>query len=267
MCLSNRVKELRMRKLIVTIMLLTASICNAGEVVGAWEISMGADYVQTFQMEYIPDSSFYPTFAVRGRPDEIIVFPGRLDVPLESNTPWQPQGLPLGIYVFVLNIKSGEVSLLTLDWFLKQEIVKENFQRKFCSKFPELSYKGEDTGYAVVNQRKGRKYIVAASCNSTTKKKTTFGIPSPMPFMGRQKFFETRTYYSGTVFLEVFEKERPLRPIVQFKQNFRNLGVVPVYGTTAEWVQGAETPLLIFVENGIPEKGKKGKIFLISCPF
>ncbi len=258
--------ELQMWKLIVTIMLLAESICTAGEVDGDWEISMGADYIQTFQTEYIPHSSDYPAFALRGRPNEIIVFPGRLDVPLESLTSWKPRELPLGIYVFVLDIKSGEVSLLTFDWFLKQETVKEKFQRKFCSKYPELSYKGKNTGYAVMNQRKGREFIVAASCNSTTKKKTTFGIPSPMPFMGRQKIVETRTYYSGTIFLEVFEKERPLRPIVQFKQNFRNLSVAPVYGTTAAWVQGAETPLLIFVEKGIPEKGRKGKIFLISCP-
>lgn len=256
-----------MGKLIVTIMLLIASICTAGEVDGAWEISIGADYIQTFQTEYIPDTSYYPAFALRGRPNEIIVFPGRLDVPLETNTSWQPRGLPHGLYVFVLNIKSGEVSLLTFDWFLKQETVKENFPRKFCSKYPELSYTGKNTGYAVVNQRKGREFIVAASCNSKTKKKTTFGIPSPMPFMGRQKFFETRTYYNGTVFLEVFEKESPLRPIVQLKQTFRNLDVAPVYGTTAAWVQGAETPLLIFVEKSIPEKEKKGKIFLISCHF
>jgi hypothetical protein len=101
-----------------------------------------------------------------------------------------------------------------------------------------------------------------AGCSSpTAKKKTTFGIPSPMPFMGRQKFFETSTYYSGEVFLEVFDKEIPLKPIAQFKRNFRNLYVAPVYDMPAAWVQGAETPLLIVVEKGIPEKRKNGKYF------
>lgn len=256
-----------MGKLIVTVMLLAASVCHAGDVDGDWEISMGADYVQTFQTEYIPDSySFYQAFAVRERPNEIIVFPGRLDIPLESNKSWQPPGQPLGIYVFMLNMESGEVSILTFDWFLNQGTVKEDFQKKFATKYPKLGYKGKESGYAVVNRRKGREFIVATSCDSTTKKKTTFGIPSIMPFMGRQKFFETETYYNGTIFLEVFDKERPLKPIVRFERKFRNLDVAPVFNMPAAWVQDAETPLLIVVERGIQEKGEKGRIFLIRCP-
>lgn len=164
-------------------------------------------------------------------------------------------------------MKSGKVNLSSLDWFLAQETVKENFRRKFGSKFPELRYKGKETGYAVANRKKGKEFVVATSCDSTAKKKTSFGIPSPIPFMGRQKFFETRTTYSGTVFLEVFDRKTPLKPIVRFEKNFRNLNVAPVYGTTAEWVQGAETPLLIFVEKTLPETGKKGKFLLITCPF
>lgn len=164
-----------MGKLIVTIMLLTASICHPGEVDGDWEISMGAEYVRTYQTEFIPDSySFYQAFAVRERPNEIIVFPGRLDIPLESNKSWQPPGRPLGIYVFMLNMASGEVSILTFDWFLHQRPVKEDFQKKFATKYPKLSYEGKESGYAVVSRRKGREFVVATSCDSTSKGKTTF---------------------------------------------------------------------------------------------
>jgi hypothetical protein len=256
-----------MKKLIVAIILLAASVCNAGEVDGVWEISMGAEFVRTFETESIPDSGFYPALAVSGRPDEIIVFPGRLDIPPEANIPWQPRGLPPGIYVFVLDLKSGKVSVSSLDWFLGQDTVKENFRRKFGSKFSELRYKGKETGYAVANRKKGKEFVVATSCDSTAKKKTSFGLPSPIPFMGRQKFFETRTTHSGTVFLEVFDRKSPQKPIVRFRKNFRNLNVAPLYGTIAEWVQGAETPLLVFVEKGVAQTGKKGKIFLITCPF
>ena len=116
----------------------------------------------------------------------------------------------------------------------------------------------------MANQRKGKEFISAASCDSTTTEKTSFGIPSPIPFMGRQKFFESRTYHSGETYLEVFDKEKPLKPIVQFKRNFQNLTAPPVFGTTAAWVQGAEKPLLVFVDK---EKPENGKIFLVSCPF
>ena len=85
--------------------------------------------------------------------------------------------------------------------------------------------------------------------------------------MGRIKFFKTGTCYGGTVFLEVFDKERPLKPIVQFGRKFRNFDVAPVFDMPAAWVQGAETPLLIVVEKSVPEKGQKGRIFLVDCAF
>lgn len=256
-----------MAKLIFTIMIFAASICNAAPFIGALEITDGAEYVRIFQTDFIPESYFYPALSVKGREHEILVFPGRLDQPLDSAVRWQPQGRPPGIYVFMLDMKSGEVSLLTLDSFIKRETIKEDFKRAFCTSYPELSYTGKKTGYALMNLKNGRKFIAATSCNTKTKKKTTFGIPSPLPFMGRQRFFESIEYHSGTVFLEVFDKERPLKPIVRFKQVFRDLEVPPLYGINAEWVQGAEKPLLILVEKGIPEKGETGKIFLIDYPF
>lgn len=256
-----------MAKLILAIMIFTASACNAAPFIGAWEITEGAEYVRIFKTDVIPESHFYPALAVKGREHEILVFPGRLDHPLDSAVRWQPQGRPPGIYVFMLNMKSGEVSLLTLDSFIKQETIKEDFKRVFCTRYPELRYTGKETGYAVMNLKNGRKFIAAESCNTKTKKKTTFGIPSLLPFMGRQSLFESIEYYSGTVFLEVFDIERPLKPIVRFKQVFRDLEVPLLYGINAEWVQGAEKPLLILVEKGIPEKGEPGKIFLIDCTF
>ena len=81
--------------------------------------------------------------------------------------------------------------------------------------------------------------------------------------MGRQKWFEKETYYSGTIFLEVFDKERPLKPIVQFKKSVRNLDILPQLDQTVEWTQGAEHPFLVIVERGNLLKKRKGQIFLI----
>lgn len=86
-----------------------------------WEVAVGAGYVRIFPVDFIPGSVFYPALAVKGRPDEIMVFPGRLDQPLEIAPKWQPQGRPLDTYVFVLHLSSGEVTLLPLADFLKTE--------------------------------------------------------------------------------------------------------------------------------------------------
>lgn len=56
---------------IVTRILLAAGICNAGQVLGTWEISIGPDYVGTFHTDLIPGSIDYPALAVNGRPHEI----------------------------------------------------------------------------------------------------------------------------------------------------------------------------------------------------
>lgn len=253
------------KKILIMSILLAASGCHAGQEVGQWEISKGADCVLTFQPEYIPFSTYYFAFAVVGSPDKIIVSGARQDGKYGSAASWQPKGRPLGKYVFALDLKSGEVSLMGWNRFLQLEVVNEIFYDELVTDYPELNYKGEpaDFHYVVPIRKKGKEFVAAASFDGKRSEKTTFGIPSILPFMGRQKWFEKDTYYSGTIFLEVFDKEKPLKPIVQFKKSVRNLDLLPMVDQTAVWTQGAEQPFLLIVESTNLLKKKKGRIFLI----
>lgn len=246
-------------------MLLAASVCYAGPKVGQWEISEGADCVLTFETEYIPYSVYYYAFAPVGHPDEIMVSPKHPDYPSGSGEYWQPKDRPSGMYVFVLNLKSGKVSLMAVDRFLQLEFVTEVFNDKLVSAYPELNYGGKPDyfHYVVPVRKKDNEFVVSASLDGKRKEKTTFGIPSPIPFMGRKKFFEKETYYSGTIFLEVFDRKRPLKPIVQFKKSIRNLERLPDIGEMASWTQGSEQPFLVIVERTNRLEKKKGRIFLI----
>jgi hypothetical protein len=253
------------KKILIISMLLAASVCHAGPKVGQWEISKGADGVLTFQPEYIPYSTYYFAFEAVGHPDEIIVSPRHPDYPPGSSERWRPKGRPSGMYVFVLNLKSETVSLMAVDRFLQLEIVTEVFHKELLSAYPKLNYGGKpDYFYHVMPvQKKGNVFVVAASLDGKRKTKTKFGIPSPIPFMGRKKFFEKETYFSGTILLEVFDKEKPLKPIVQFKKNVRNLERLPDIGEMASWTQGAEQPFLVIVERTNRFNNKKGQILLI----
>lgn len=253
------------KKILIISMLLAASVCYAGPKGGQWEISEGAECVLTFEPEYIPYSTYYFAFAVVGRPDEIIVSPRHPDYQPGSSEHWRPKDRPLGMYVFVLNRKSGKVSLMAVDRFLQLAIVTEVFHKELLSAYPELNYGGQpDYFYRVIPiQKNSKEFVLAASLDGKRKNKTTFGIPSPIPFMGRKNFFEKETYYSGTILLEVFDKERPLKPIVQFKKSVRNLERLPDIDEMARWTQGAEQPFLVIVERTNRLKNKKGRIFLI----
>ena len=254
------------KKILIISILLAASVCHAGPKVGQLEISEGADCVLTFEPEYIPYSIYYFAFELVGHPDEIIVSPNHPDYRFGSSEHWQPKGRPLGMYVFVLNLKSGKVSLMAWDRFLQLKVVSEVFHKELLSAYPELNYGGEpaDFYHVVPIRKKGKEFVFAASLDGKRSEKTTFGIPSPIPFMGRKNFFEKETYYSGTIFLEIFDKERPLKPIVQFKKSVRNLERLPDIDEMARWTQGAEQPFLVIVERTNKLKKEKGRIFLIQ---
>ena len=251
---------------IITMVVFIAVVTGAVPARADWEVADGAEYVRTFPVDFIPEAVFYPALAVKGRPDEIMIFPGRLDQPLEIAGKWQPAGKPLDTYVFVLHLSSGEVTLLPIAGFIETETLREDFRIRFCSDFRELRFTGKETGNAHINRRNGREYIAAMSGNVIIKKKRTFGIPSPIPFMGRQKFIETEETESGTAFIEVFDRKRSPHPIVRFRNEFRNLDVAPIYTTNPAWVQGAEKPLLVLVGKEEIEGGGPGNIFVVSLP-
>jgi len=257
------------KKMLILVVLLTASVCYAGPESGPWEISKGAGCVLTFRPEYIPYSIYYFAFAVPGHPDEIIVSPRHPDYPSGSSELWQPKGRPSGMYVFVLNLKSGDVSLMAVDRFLKLEIVTEVFHDELVSAYPELNYGGEPADFykVVPIRKKGKELVAAASLDGKRSEKTTFGMPSIIPFMGRRKWFEKQTYYSGTILLEVFDRQRPLKPIVQFKKSVRKLERLPNIGEMARWTCGAEQPFLVIVDRRSWQDRKNGRIYLIRPSF
>ena len=255
---------IRLLFLVAVYITCSISLCYADKSSGPWKISVGDEHVTAFKTDFIPETAFYPSFAIPEKPDEVLVFPGLLE-PLTSSTMWMPEGMPFGLYAFLLNIASDEISLMPMNQFSTLGVVKEDFRRQFGPKFKGINFAGKDVGMAAVYKRNGRELIAVGSAISKTKKRTSFGIPSLMPFMGRQKFFETATYYDGTLYLEVFDTAEPQEPIVQLQKKFKNFLASPVYGLSPEWVQGAKQPLLVFV--GKSSEIKKGghTIFLLNC--
>lgn len=253
-----------MMKILIMSLLLAAGVCHAGnEIVGQWEISSGTDRVLTFEPEYIPYSIYYFAYTVTGNDENIVVSGRYRDIGPASTR--QPKGRSSGMYVYLLNVKSGNVSLMDWDSFLALEVGTEGFLKKPVSNYPELNYSGEPDGfYHVLPIRKnGKEFVAAASFDGKVTDRTTFGIPGILPFMGRQKWFEEETYYSGTIFLEVFDKERPSKPIVQFKRSVRNLELLPNLDEMAAWTLGAEQPFLVIVERGNLMKKQMGRIFVV----
>ena len=245
--------------------ILVASVCQAElEETSPWEISIGADSVLSFQPEYVPKADYCYGFAVTGRPDKVFVstvLPGRESLAEQ----WQPKGKPQGIYVFVLNIKTGHVELITWENFLELDRIEEDVSRRWWSSdYKDLEYQGKtEKGVWVSPIKTNEKELVAAtSFDSKKKVKRTFGIPSIIPFMGRQKWIEKKETFSGTLFLEVFTMENPSKPLVQFKKRFRNhIDHLTVPNLTA-WVQGVNPPILVVMESTDRDKNRKGRVFL-----
>ena len=142
---------------------------------------------------------------------------------------------------------------------------QEGIKRMRGDRFAGIDFAGSDVGMATVYQQNGRELIAVSSANSKENKKTSFGIPSIIPFMGRQKFFETKTLYEGTLYLEIFETSQATEPLVQLEQTFKNFLYSPVYGQSPQWVQGSEEPILIFIEHVNPTRGP-ATIYVIECP-
>jgi hypothetical protein len=251
-------------KILILAMLLAASVCHAEpEETGPWEISVGADSVISFQPEYVPTADYCYGFTVTGRPDEAFVspvLPGKESLAEH----WQPEGKPPGIYVFVLDLKTGQVELMAWERFLELDRIEEDASRKWSSDYKDLACQGktERDVWVFPIQINGKELVAATSFDSKKKVKSTFGIPSIIPFMGRQKWIEKKTTFSVTLFLEVFDRENPSTPLVQFKKRFHNHAHHATVSNLAAWVQGAEPPLLVVMESTDRSTNQNGRIFL-----
>jgi hypothetical protein len=165
----------------------------------------------------------------------------------------------------VVNLKTKTVSTMSLDRFLELEIVFEDLPVRGYADHAELNYGGKPDAHSYVAPicRNGKEFVATLSSKGEATQKTTFGIPSIIPFWGRKKWFEKETFYTGTLFLEVFDKERPSEPIVQLQKSYRNHFYLPTIFKMASWVQGSEEPFLIVVCSGNLKMGIPRKILVI----
>ena len=245
--------------------LLAAGVCHAFSEQSLWTISAGEDCVIEFQSEdRLYCGNYCYSFAVVGRPDEIFV--SRSDANTLSRYR-REQRIKFSPHekVYVLNLKSKMVSLMTPERFLQLEFIAEALPVDKFSDYPELQYGGNPDAHEYVApiQRVGKEFVATLSSVRKTSEKTTFGIPGIIPFFGRSEWFQKEKSHSGTFFLEIFDKERPLKPIVQLQKKFRDLWLLPSIFKMASWTQGAKEPFLVVVDNDSLIKNKKGRIFLI----
>ncbi|MFH1985662.1 MAG: hypothetical protein ABIL58_27835 [Pseudomonadota bacterium] len=256
------------RLLMVMGVLLAATVCHADPSSTPWEVTIGAAHVMTFQTERIPYATYFYAYSVADRPDDIFVSPADSGGRSYPQARWRPSGLPLDAYVFVLDLKSGKVGFLAWERFLRLKTIEERFDRPRPDAYPNLNCGGTMVGYSnmVSIWHHGQTFMAAVSFDSKLKEKTTFGLPSIIPFMGRQHVVEKETYYSGTVFLDIFQKDGPPSPAVQLTKRLYNFPSYPSFGDLALWVQGAARPILVIVEKNDARSGKKGKFLVIRPP-
>jgi hypothetical protein len=167
--------------------------------------------------------------------------------------------------ICVLNLKSGVVTLMGLDRFMKLDIIFEDFPVRGYEEHPEIAYGGNPDGHKCVApiQREGKDFIVTLSSVRKTSEKITFGIPSIIPFFSREKWFQKEKSHKGTFFLEIFDKDHPSRPIVQLQKECGDLRTLPSILEMASWTQGAEAPFLVVVDHENPITERRGRILVI----
>ena len=249
--------------------LLAAGTCYAGSFDTPWEITMGAAQVRVFLPEDLPPIEvYYHAYGVAENPETIIVSPTNRRNPHGPRYLWKPTDRPVGQYVYALDRNSGTVVPMSWEAFLNTNTTEEKLQILRPSEYPPLAFGGQLDPHSgvVAITRQEKTFIAATTFDMKATEKTTYGIPSIIPFMGRQHFSEKKTFYSGTLILEVFDGARPSTPLVQFKKRFRKLTRLPQFNTMACWAEGADQPFLVVVGpgNAYTSEGSGGKIYLVG---
>jgi hypothetical protein len=248
---------------VISVILVAASVCYAFAGDDFWTVSKGADCVTEFQSERLPYPHYCSSYTIVGRPDEIFVSSSRKDT-LMGIRRGEFKASPSG-KVYVLNLKTKTASTMRLDRFLGLDILFEDLPVGGYEDHPELKYGGEPDAHSYVApiRRNGKGFVATLSSRGEAIQKTTFGLPSIIPFWGRKKWFEKEIFYSGTLFLEVFDEGRPSEPIVQLQKMYRDRTYLPPIFKMASWAQGSERPFLVVVCEGNRTKGIPARVFVI----
>lgn len=255
-----------LKKIFFLYFLCTTTLCHAYLKISWWTISAGGERVVEFLSEEKMFSSqrFY-AYAVAGRPDEIFV------TTLDSKS---INGFRTGEIhgyrppkVCVLNVKTDTEHTMDIDRFLKLDILFEDLPAGRHEDYSELSLGADPEGHGsklvAPIQKAGKEFVAALSSERKTREKITFGIPNIIPFFGRGRWFQTEDTHSGTLFLEIFDKDLPSKPVVQLQKGFKDKWLLPSVFDVMAWAQGAAEPILVVVDHENPVKHGKERILLI----
>jgi len=258
------------RVLTLAVVLLTASVCLADPSEKPWQATVGAEHVMTFASAHVPMlTSYHYAYAVADRPGEVFVAMASAHDRFGPRELFRPPGRPVGKYAFALDTRSGKVDFVPWEELKRMALVEERRFGKMPRDFPDLGYGGAPVDYldCVVRWREGEPVVAALSFDQRGKERTTIGLPSLIPFMGRQKLVQKETRHSGTMFLEIFDTDHPAKPLVQMTKRFRNYPSPPDIRDVAVWVEGADRPTLVTVDRGDPAYGVKGVFSVIRPPW
>jgi hypothetical protein len=134
--------------------------------------------------------------------------------------------------------------------------------------YSELAFSADPEGHGfklVAPIRKmDKEFVATLSSARKTTEKTTFGIPSIIPFFGRGSWLQKEEFHSGTFFLEIFDKGHPSKPVVQLQKVFKDKWLLPSVFDVATWAQGTKEPILVVVDDENPSRHRKERILLIQ---
>lgn len=256
------------RVLACAVVLLAASACQAAPSEKPWQATVGAAHVMTFESAHVPTlSDIFYAYAVADRPGEVFVAMASAHDRFGPRELFRPPGRPVGKYAFALDTRSGKVDFVPWEELKRMALVEERRFGKMPRDFPDLGYAGVPVDYldCVVRWREGQTIVAALSFDQQEKERTTVGLPSIIPFMGRRKVIQRETRHSGTMFLEIFDTDHPETPLVQMTRRFRNYPSPPDIRDVAVWVEGADRPTLVTVDRGDRAYGVKG-VFTVIRP-
>jgi hypothetical protein len=236
---------------------------------GPWQTALGAHRIFSFQPDYIPYRQAFLAYAVPGNASRLIVTPIGHTTSGDNPFKWRPKNRPLGAYVYLLDLKSSQLDLLAWNKFSAFRYHREVFRSQSASKYPALRTAGKLSKNARVLpiKKAGREWLAVISYKSKRSVKRSFGMPSPIPFMGRQKFIEKEESYKGTIYLEVFDMTDPAEPRVQLWKNFKNWPFLPMDSKFfIDWAINTDRPYLLLMDIKLNAAGNamQGRIIIIS---
>lgn len=230
---------------------------------GPWETVVGHDRVSVITTDYVPAATFYFAYAIDGRSEEIFVATGDRTGLFPPQVRWTPPGKNAAAYVFVLNTTSSSVSLIPFERFLAMNTVSESFESLQPDQYPKM-----DTGGRIPDVSglvsMGRGTVAAVSFDTEAREKSTIGLPSLLPFIGRQDVREKMLLHEGYAYLDVFSEQQLQRPRVRLRKKIEDFESHPDFSDLAAWVEGSPQPRLVLVDRQRGRHREQARLVLID---